>query len=99
MPLIGGRSGERTPALTTLFFVLLLSLLIALFDRYRATRDAATDVPTVWPAFRADLAQRRARPRQASARAIVSASPSGRQTYRVLDRPTGRRAARGNHQR
>ena len=70
--LIGGRSGERTPALTTLFFVLLLSLLIALFDRYRATRDAATDAPTVWPAFRAELAQRRARPRPASARSIVT---------------------------
>ncbi len=63
---IGGRSGERTPALTTLFFVLLLSLLIALFDRYRATREPAADAPTVWPAFRSDLAQRRARPRRAS---------------------------------
>ena len=74
--LIGGRSGERTPALTTLFFVLLLSLLIALFDRYRATRDAATDAPTVWPAFRAELAQRRARPSPASARSIGSRPPS-----------------------
>jgi hypothetical protein len=31
--------GNESPALSTLFFVLLLSLLIALFDRFRATRD------------------------------------------------------------
>ena len=59
--LIGGRDGERTPALTTLFFVLLLSLLIALFDRFRATRDPVADRQTVWPAFRADLERRRRR--------------------------------------
>ena len=57
--LIGGRDGEQTPALTTLFFVLLLSLLIALFDRFRATRDTETDRQTVWPAVRADREQRR----------------------------------------
>lgn len=33
-----GRAGN-TPSLNTLFFVVLLSLLIALFDRYRATRS------------------------------------------------------------
>ena len=31
--------GDEVPALNTLFFVVLLSLLIALFDRFRATRE------------------------------------------------------------
>ena len=59
--IIGRRDGEATPALATLFFVLLLSLLIALFDRFRATRDPAADRQTVWPAFRAEIEQRRHR--------------------------------------
>ena len=59
--IIGRRDGESTPALATLFFVLLLSLLIALFDRFRATRDPAIDSQTVWPAFVAGVEQRRHR--------------------------------------
>ena len=35
-----GRGGDDTPTLNTLFFVLLLSLLIAMFDVMRATRGA-----------------------------------------------------------
>ena len=54
--------GQATPApAETLFFVLLLSLLIALFDRFRGTRDPAADRQTVWPAFRAAIEQRRHR--------------------------------------
>jgi hypothetical protein len=60
--LVGRRRDERTPAGNTLFFVLLLSLLIALYDRYRATRDPEADRQTVWPAFRAARAVRRRRP-------------------------------------
>ena len=60
-----GRRGN-TPDLNTLFFVLLLSLLIALFDRFRATRDplpvratcGRACVPNVLPAT-----SRRRRPR------------------------------------
>jgi hypothetical protein len=59
--LIGSRRGDRVPALSTLFFVLLLSLLIALFDRFRDTRDPVIDRQTVWPAAREDLERRRAR--------------------------------------
>jgi hypothetical protein len=44
------------PTLETLFFVLLLSLLIALYDRYRATRGAG-DLRT--PALAAWRAERR----------------------------------------
>ena len=90
--LIGGRSGERTPALTTLFFVLLLSLLIALFDRYRATRDPATDAPTVWAAFRADLAQRRAQPRPRRAAARGRWAPLLGNSYTAVLRSSARRA-------
>ena len=61
MPSSAVATESATPALATLFFVLLLSLLIALFDRFRATRDPATDRQTVWPAFRADLEQRHVR--------------------------------------
>lgn len=39
--LLGGRDADR-PAGNTLFFVLLLSLLIALYDRYSATRATGT---------------------------------------------------------
>ena len=59
--LIGSRRGDRAPAGNTLFFVLLLSLLIALFDRYRETRDPAVDRQTVWPSVREDVERRRAR--------------------------------------
>ena len=54
----GSRWASR---LATLFFVLLLSLLIALFDRFRGTRDPVADRQTVWPAFRAGIEQRRHR--------------------------------------
>ena len=50
--------GDEAPALNTLFFVLLLSLMIALFDRFRATRDP--DVAPTRPISTA-LAQWRAR--------------------------------------
>jgi hypothetical protein len=50
--------GNETPALSTLFFVLLLSLLIALFDRFRATREP--DVARTRPITTA-LAQWRSR--------------------------------------
>ncbi|MET0460111.1 MAG: hypothetical protein ABW195_12750, partial [Ilumatobacteraceae bacterium] len=58
--LVGSRRGDRAPAGNTLFFVLLLSLLIALFDRFRDTRDPVVDRQTVWPAVREDVHRRRA---------------------------------------
>ena len=57
--LIGRRTRGETPASNTLFFVLLLSLLIALYDRFRATRDPAIDRKKVWPAVRAEREQSR----------------------------------------
>ena len=59
--LIGRRDGERPRRRTRCSSSLLLSLLIALFDRFRATRDPAVDRQTVWPAVRAELDQRAVR--------------------------------------
>lgn len=52
--LIGSRAGGRTPNLNTLFLVVLLSLLIALFHRYRSTRVsiASVSLPNVLRAAR-----------------------------------------------
>jgi hypothetical protein len=47
----------------TLFFVLLLSLLIALFDRFRAARRTMATEPHVVASFRDQWARRRARRR------------------------------------
>jgi hypothetical protein len=44
------------PALNTLFFVLLLSLLIAMYDRYRATRKEGEELRMVWEALRRERA-------------------------------------------
>ncbi|HEU4840207.1 MAG TPA: hypothetical protein VFT09_02165 [Ilumatobacteraceae bacterium] len=60
--LVGVRRGDRSPAGNTLFFVLLLSLLIALYDRFRATRDPEVDRQHVWPSFRAERAAHRQQP-------------------------------------
>jgi hypothetical protein len=46
-------SGGRAPALNVAFFMVLLSLLIALFDRYRATREPGETLSMVRDALRA----------------------------------------------
>jgi len=57
---LGGSGDDDTPALQTLFFVLLLSLLIALYDRFRDTRSTVEDVTGVVAALRAEHDERRA---------------------------------------
>ncbi|HRE01183.1 MAG TPA: hypothetical protein PLV68_07765, partial [Ilumatobacteraceae bacterium] len=50
------RGGDNTPELSTVFFMVLLAMLIALFDRYRATRNKIDKLPgaiTVWKRERA----------------------------------------------
>jgi hypothetical protein len=54
--IFSSRGGADTPALNTVFFVVLLSLLIALYDRYRATRPLQDRPTRVWAAFRAERA-------------------------------------------
>ena len=63
---LGPNSRGNTPNLNTLFFVLLLSLLTALFDRFRATRDPTPRPRNVWASVRAERA----------ARHIATTSPS-----------------------
>lgn len=46
-------AGGRTPALNVAFFMVLLSLLIALYDRYRATREPGETLSTLRDALRA----------------------------------------------
>ncbi len=48
------------PTLVTLFFVLLLSMLIALFDRYRATRGASDLRTPALAAWRAERQRKEA---------------------------------------
>jgi hypothetical protein len=48
--------GADAPALNTVFFVVLLSLLIALYDRFRATRPPQDHPTRVWATFRAERA-------------------------------------------
>jgi hypothetical protein len=56
---LGGTGDDDTPALVTLFFVLVLSLLIALYDRFRATRATVERGPGVLAALRAEHDRRR----------------------------------------
>jgi hypothetical protein len=58
--LLDNQEGGATPALNTLFFVLILSLLIALYDRFRSTRDTTVETPGVVASFRAEQAARAA---------------------------------------
>jgi|SRR5215203_3212510 len=50
----GSNRDANTPNLNTLFFVVLISLLIALFDRYRSTRDPLAERPGVWATLRSE---------------------------------------------
>ncbi|MEO6125444.1 MAG: hypothetical protein ABIR32_17240 [Ilumatobacteraceae bacterium] len=53
---VNSRGGDQTPEIDTTFLMVLLSLMIALFDRYRATRvkiDKGPGVITLWRAERA----------------------------------------------
>ena len=101
--LVGVRRGDRSPAGNTLFFVLLLSLLIALYDRFRATRDPEVDRQRVWPAFRAERAargsSRRLRRREhgpaAGARSADRPASGGRVVGRGQPRVLGRVDAGG----
>jgi hypothetical protein len=52
------RTGNDTPRLNTLFFVLLVSLLVAMFDVMRSGRGANDGRKPVWAAVRAERAQR-----------------------------------------
>jgi hypothetical protein len=63
---LGPNIRGNTPNLNTLFFVLLLSLLTALFDRFRATRDPNLRPRSAWASVRAERA----------ARQIATTSPS-----------------------
>lgn len=56
--IVSSRGGADTPAVNTLFFVLLLSLLIALFDRYRAVRPPDDRPTRVWATVREERALR-----------------------------------------
>jgi hypothetical protein len=91
--LLGPRRGEgRWPNLSTLFIVLMLSLLIALFDRYRATRRPSSAEPGLVEAVReerADRARRKHEPRAAGA-----AKP-GRSRRALGDTGPGRPASPG----
>jgi hypothetical protein len=57
----GSARAANTPALNTLFFVLLLSLMISLFDRFRAARRTMATEPHVIASFREQWAQRQRR--------------------------------------
>jgi hypothetical protein len=62
--LLGPRHREgRWPNLSTMFIVVMLSLLIALFDRYRATRDPDLAEPGLLDAVREERAERRGKNR------------------------------------
>lgn len=52
--IIGVRDSADAPAVNTLFFVLLLSTLISLFDRFRATRVGIDEGPGVLASIRTD---------------------------------------------
>ncbi len=54
---VGPQQLSEVPVADTLFLVVLLSLLIALFDRYRDTRPSV-ERPHVWALVRAERAKR-----------------------------------------
>jgi hypothetical protein len=56
----GSNRAANSPNLNTLFFVLLISLLIAMFDRYRSTRGPIADRPGLWATVRAEREAKRA---------------------------------------
>jgi len=86
--LFGPRHGEgRWPNLSTMFIVVILSLLIALFDRFRATRDPSPDEPGLVEAVRKDWAERARRKREA--RAGVAGSATGRTAHGAPDGERG----------
>jgi hypothetical protein len=62
----GSVRDSNAPAGNTLFFMLLLSLLIALFDRFRSTRDPSEQVVGPIDAIREALAERRSAARPAT---------------------------------
>lgn len=53
----GSSTAANAPRVNTLFFVLLLSLMIALFDRFRATRNGIDEGPSLRSTLRAEKAR------------------------------------------